>query len=252
MGPALRVVLFSFLRIDILVRARAGARARMAGRTAAGGGATAGGRAAISFYQLVSKMKTTPRTGWVNHGVPAPESIADHSYRVAMMAMVAAPMMGLDVGKCVSMAVAHDLAESIVGDITPCAPVTKQEKREMELGAMQTIRGMIDDATATAASTSGRPEGAQGGAPARNIGEHVASLFREYDDGETAEAILLKDLDKLEMILQAHEYEVANDRYDLDSFFDSTRGRFRTPVGREWAEEVERLRDERHGARGGS
>ena len=238
-------------------------RWRMAGRsiipgTAVGGGAAAAagsGRAAISFYQLVSKMKTTPRTGWVNNCIPSPESIADHSYRVAMMAMVAAPIMGLDVGKCVSMAIAHDLAESIVGDITPRDPVTKEEKRDMEHAAMQDIRSMIDGVTTVPSDTAATdcPD-KKSGSGERSIGSYVESLWREYDDGESSEAILLKDLDKLEMILQAHEYEVANDRYDLDSFFDSTRGNFRTSVGREWAEEVERLRNERHGApeRGGS
>jgi putative hydrolase of HD superfamily len=52
-------------------------------------------------------------------------------------------------------------------------------------------------------------------------------------------------MDKLEMILQAQEYESegdAGDRGRLDEFFDSTRGRFTTEVGKAWAEEIERRR----------
>jgi hypothetical protein len=48
---------------------------------------------AINFLHLTQSLKTTPRTGWVNHGVDKPESIADHMYRMSLMAMVAAKEM---------------------------------------------------------------------------------------------------------------------------------------------------------------
>ena len=38
--------------------------------------------AAVELFTLVGQMKTTPRTGWVERGVPRPESVADHSYRM--------------------------------------------------------------------------------------------------------------------------------------------------------------------------
>ena len=48
---------------------------------------------AINFLHITQALKTTPRTGWVNHGVDKPESIADHMYRMSLMAMVAAKSM---------------------------------------------------------------------------------------------------------------------------------------------------------------
>ena len=79
---------------------------------------------------ITQALKTTPRTGWVNHGVDKPESIADHMYRMSLMAMVAAKSMPeLDQNRCVKLALIHDLAEAIVGDITPHDPVTKRRRR---------------------------------------------------------------------------------------------------------------------------
>lgn len=59
-----------------------------------------------------------------------PESVADHSYRAAVLAMALPP--GLDRDRCVKMALLHDLAESMVGDITPSCGVTTEEKHGRE------------------------------------------------------------------------------------------------------------------------
>ena len=93
----------------------------------------------------------------------------------------------------------------------------------------------------TIASTTDDAMGSSSGA-----GERVASLWREYEEGVSPEAVFLKDLDKLEMILQAHEYEMEHDRYDLHAFFESTQDKFKTPVGIAWADQIRSLRTARH------
>lgn len=40
----------------------------------------------LDFLLIVGKLKTEKRTGWVNNKVPQVESIADHMYRMAIMA----------------------------------------------------------------------------------------------------------------------------------------------------------------------
>jgi putative hydrolase of HD superfamily len=69
--------------------------------------------------------------------------------------------------------------------------------------------------------------------------EEVSLLWHEYEQGQTAEAKLVKDLDKLEMIAQASEYEQAQGM-DLSGFFRSTQGKWRTQTGGAIAEEVTR------------
>jgi len=52
---------------------------------------------------------------------------------------------------------------------------------------------------------------------------------------------------QLEMILQAQEYE-EQQNIDLQDFFDSTRGRFTTPLGQSWAKEIVKRRAEQQAA----
>eukprot|EP00193_Tetraselmis_chui_P017028 CAMPEP_0177773422 /NCGR_PEP_ID=MMETSP0491_2-20121128/12861_1 /TAXON_ID=63592 /ORGANISM="Tetraselmis chuii, Strain PLY429" /LENGTH=195 /DNA_ID=CAMNT_0019291525 /DNA_START=211 /DNA_END=798 /DNA_ORIENTATION=+ len=171
---------------------------------------------ALDLLLLVQQLKLTKRTGWVQKSVKGPESIADHMYRMSIMAMVSCPP-AVDRDRCIKMALVHDLAEAIVGDIPPDAGVSKEEKAIMEQDAMKEIKTMLGDASFEA--------------------NEIEELFNEYECGETAEAMLVKDFDKLEMILQAHEYEQAQSM-DLQEFFDSTEGRFSTPTGKALAGEV--------------
>lgn len=42
----------------------------------------------IDFANVVTRLKLTKRTGWVKSGISGPESIADHMYRMSMLAML--------------------------------------------------------------------------------------------------------------------------------------------------------------------
>jgi len=180
--------------------------------------ATAATRA-INFLTLTRSLKTIKRTGWVMRGVHHPESIADHMYRMSLMAMIASFSNGaLDTNKCIKLALIHDLAEAKVGDITPHCGVSDDDKYNLELSTMEEIRSMLG-------STMG--------------GDEIIALWKEYEEGCTEEAKLLKDLDKIEMILQAQEYEAeGSHELSLDQFFSSTEGKWRTEIGKAWAAEI--------------
>ncbi|TMW42311.1 hypothetical protein DOY81_012609 [Sarcophaga bullata] len=88
---------------------------------------------------------------------------------------------GLNQIKCMELALFIDLAESLVGDITPFCGITKEEKKNMELKAMEDICKLIEPR-------------------AKRYGI-------EYEHGESAESKFVKDLDRLDMVMQAFEYE---------------------------------------------
>ena len=94
-------------------------------------------------------VQKQPRTGWVYRGVEKPESIADHMYRVAVLALTVAGTE-YDQSKLVKMAIVHDLAEAIVGDITPVDGVSQEDKHSRELAALREIQTMIGSETAVA------------------------------------------------------------------------------------------------------
>ena len=102
----------------------------------------------VNITDMPSVQKQ-PRTGWVYRGVEKPESIADHMYRMAVLAMTVAGSE-YDQSKLVKMAIVHDLAEAIVGDITPVDGVSQEDKYSRELAALREIQTMIGMNTAVA------------------------------------------------------------------------------------------------------
>jgi putative hydrolase of HD superfamily len=172
----------------------------------------------IDFLTMARGLKTTPRTGWVlQKAGPRIESVADHSWRISLMAMVASsPSISssassstssitqqYDTNRCIKMALVHDLAEATVGDITPHCGVSDNTKHELELRAITEMTqkltigllSTVDDVSSSSSSSN------------IGVGNEILELWKEYEEGVTDNAKLVKDMDKLEMILQALEYE---------------------------------------------
>ena len=84
----------------------------------------------FDFFYIVLELKKTPRKGWKEKiDVLHPESVADHSFSAAVMAMIFSDLKKLDTEKMLKMALLHDLSESITGDFTP-EEVSKNNKKE--------------------------------------------------------------------------------------------------------------------------
>lgn len=155
----------------------------------------------LDFLRLVGHLKHVKRTGWVRRGIPEAESVADHSFRVALFALALANSYPaqIDRNKCIAMAVVHDLAESIVGDIAPSDGFTQDEKNRKEEAAMSSLAATLDDPS-------------------------LLAMWHEYEQGATAEAQFVRALDKLETALQAVEYQSQHGR-DLSEFISWARER---------------------------
>ena len=138
----------------------------------------------LRFLRTAGHLKETARAGWGLRGVGEPESVADHSFGVALLALVLSRSADppLDRELCVGVALVHDLAESLVGDITPYDGISTGEKHRREREAMERLVAMLGD-------------------------DEVLRLWEEYGAAATPEARFVKDLDKLETVLQAAEYE---------------------------------------------
>uniref|UniRef100_A0A8C0PNX3 5'-deoxynucleotidase HDDC2 n=1 Tax=Canis lupus familiaris TaxID=9615 RepID=A0A8C0PNX3_CANLF len=166
-----------------------------------GSGSGSGSAAALlRFLRQVGQLKRVPRTGWVYRSVERPESVSDHMYRMAVMALVTKDEH-LNKDRCVRLALVHDMAESIVGDIAPADNIPKEEKHRREEEAMKQLSQLL-------------PE---------DLRKELYELWEEYENQSSAEAKFVKQLDQCEMILQASEYEDAENKPGrLQDFFDST------------------------------
>ncbi len=149
----------------------------------------------LDFLLLAGKLKTLPRTGWVESGVESPESVADHSYRTALTAMVLSDELGLDTCRVMRMALLHDLAEAEIGDITP---MMKQDNHiEQENQTMEKILSQFSE-------------------PLRGL---YWATWQEYQRSESLESVLVHDADKIDMVLQAYEYQCSSPNGKLDRFW---------------------------------
>jgi putative hydrolase of HD superfamily len=130
-------------------------------------------------------LKRTRRSGWVEVGVYQPESVADHTFRTAILSMLYADIEGLDPLKLLRMALIHDLPEAVIGDLTPSKKTA--ETKEKEDTAINQILNLL---------------------PERQR-EKYLTVWNEYTEGKTREAQAVRQLEKIEMALQAKEYEKA-------------------------------------------
>ena len=164
------------------------------------------GNMLLDFLFTIGSLKRIKRTGWINHSIKEAESISDHMHRMTLIAMSIEDKL-IDKNKLVLMAAVHDLAEAIVGDITPNDGISNEEKHEMELNGIRVFKEQLNNS---------------------KFYNEIETLWLEYEAAMSPEALLCKDIDKFEMICTAFEYEQAG--YEgLEAFFESTRGKFQHP-----------------------
>lgn len=115
----------------------------------------------------------------------------------------------IDTGRCVKMAIIHDMAEALVGDITPVDPMSKEEKHRRELATMEYLHTLVEPYNAEAAA-------------------EMLEIWNEYENCSTVEARFVKDVDKYELLVQTFDYE-KRDNCAIDlSEFTSVRAAIKT------------------------
>lgn len=138
----------------------------------------------IAFLGRVEPLKTNTRHSWTAGGTH--ETVAAHSWRVAVMALLLRKEFpDVDMDKVVAMALIHDFGEAVTGDI-PAFEKT-EEHRAVEDRAVHTL---VDEL----------PE---------ELREEFHQLFREIEARETPEARLCKALDQLEAVLSHNEADLS-------------------------------------------
>ena len=123
-------------------------------------------------------LKELDRSGWRRVGLEPVESVAAHSWGVAWLALSLCPP-SLDRGRVLALAVLHDLPEVRVGDLTPHDGVSSAEKHRREAEAAGDLLAPLP---------------------------HLAVLWSEYAAQESPEARFVRQLDRLDMALQALRY----------------------------------------------
>ena len=163
-----------------------------------------------NFFFEVGMLKRTPRTGFQFLGSGA-ESVAEHSFRTAIIAFTLARLDGgVDVGRVVQMALFHDIPEARTGDLNY---VNKKYVQVDETKAIEDLARTLP------------------------FGDDYRSLLEELALGASREALLVHDADQLEMILALKEYKDLGNRY-ADEWYPFSVRRLRTETARQLAETI--------------
>ncbi len=139
----------------------------------------------LTLLLLAQRLKTTERRGWIAAHPPRVESVADHTFGVALAAWTLGGHLGLDRDAMVSMALVHDLAEALTGDVIPSDKVDRGVRKRREEEALAIMCADLDPRQART----------------------LLELWRRFEFGDDPEANLLREIDKLDVALQANAYE---------------------------------------------
>lgn len=156
----------------------------------------------ITILLQTLALKKVKRQGWIDNNIPLEnvESVADHSFGTAILALLIGReyFPELDLKKVLIYALIHDLGEIFTGDITPKENVSNEKKYELEKKAFQKLFNDFPQS------------------------KRYIDFWQQFEKAENPEARFVKQLDKLEMAMQAKIYEV-NEKINLTNFFHSAK-----------------------------
>lgn len=151
----------------------------------------------LQILHIAERLKDTPR-----HCTTSKrriESVAEHSWRVALMAFLLRHQFAdIDINKVVNMSLIHDLGECFTGDIPTFVKTDKDRQTEDSL-LLQWLKTLPEE-----------------------ISTDFAALYAEMEVQQTPEAKLFKALDKLEALIQHNESPIdtwSANEYDLNKTY---------------------------------
>lgn len=166
-------------------------------------------RRLVDFLYEAGMLRHTPRSGYAFLG-SGRESVAEHCHRTAVIGYVLARLSGADPARTVLLCLFHDLAETRTGD----------------LNYVQQLYCTADERSALADATAGT-----------GLTDDILDFHAEFEARETPEALLAKDADQLDLILNLKRESDLGNPYAA-KWLDNAEQRLRTPPARDLAAAV--------------
>ncbi|KAF4947934.1 hypothetical protein FSARC_13861, partial [Fusarium sarcochroum] len=152
------------------------------------------------FARVVAYLPKVSRQGWIRHGITDPESVADHSWSMAVLRFPLSKIGIMDFLHSVAMLVVHDGAETLVGDIAPGDNIKKETKAVWEKSVVTFLQSLVPD----------KPL--------------LKLAWDAFEYGKSLTSLVAHELDKLDMVIKALLYEKKHKK-ELPEFFQTVRGR---------------------------
>jgi putative hydrolase of HD superfamily len=139
------------------------------------------------LLQLISEagtLKRVRRSGWWVLGIRDAETVAEHSFRCAIIGYILARMENAAASKVLLMTLFNDIHEARINDLHKMA--------------QRYIKSQEAEDAAFAEQIEALPGG---------IKNELSSIHKEYRKQKTKESIIARDADILECLIQAKEYQ---------------------------------------------
>ena len=162
------------------------------------------------FWKYGVALKREPRKGWQKRVEGRVESVADHSFAVALLALYEGERRGYDMEKILKLALIHDLEEAIIGDLTPRDKAYRgatRVQRDREIAIRELLSKL----------------------PAKSRPAYL-KLWIDLRERRSKESRLVHQLDKVEMAFQAKEYGKLTGQREMRDFYDSASRETNDPV----------------------
>jgi putative hydrolases of HD superfamily len=170
------------------------------------------------FWQVAIVLKQVRRQGWIDRGVDLPESIADHSWGVALLAWLSAHGRDdLDRDRVLLLGLVHDLPEAIAGDATPF-DVDRDESGRIAPDTFRQAPAYSDEMKRSKRQAEHHALTAMIANLPQPLAKEIQAAWVEYDEQRTPEARHVRQVDKLETLLQSQSYSVDHPALVMDSF----------------------------------
>lgn len=179
----------------------------------------------LEFFCQVSSLKTMQRTGWVWAGLKNPETIAEHSFRTAFFAWILGKKAGLNVGRMIPMAIVHDICEVYAGDLTPYFGILPKDSKKRRELTMRWVRLPQKKKISISQKKLVVEENSLKKliAPlSQRTQRDIFSLWEEFEHGRSAEGRFVRQVDRLEAMLQAIEYFGTGPNTPVAGFWEGT------------------------------
>jgi len=183
----------------------------------------------LNFLIEVNKLKEMPRTGWVLMGVKNPETVADHTFRMAIMSWLLAKKKRLNIKRAILVALFHDLCEVYAGDITTLLyhpellkekDTEKRKKIEMKWSRLsRTEKEKIGKTKFKIEKESLlKLIGFLDPSPKKEI----LSRWLDYEKGMSKEGRFIKEINSVETLVQSIEYFGPKEKIGGTTWWEST------------------------------
>ena len=170
--------------------------------------------AAVTLFAEAGLLKKVKRSGWWVAGIKDPESVAEHSFRCAVIGYYLAHIEGVDPYKVLVMTLFNDIHESRINDLHKMGHYYIDFKKAEEKVFQDQLKHLD-----------------------RTVALELGNLRREFNGQKSAESLVARDADILECLLQAKEY-LDSGHLKAKKFFKKAPGHLKTSSAKKFWRQI--------------